>query len=209
MPDTIHLLIAINDKQVQKAITNKLTLNFPNTLLSYKENGANALLDLNQEEIDIAILHHDLPLLTAIEISQKCTSKTKLILVSDVGNIEMYQKSKECGFLAYLSLDDIEHEIDSCLRAVMNNSCFISQTMIDLIKMFGELSEKLAKLSPTEILFLSEVKEGKNYQEISDKLVLSSKSINKITSSISEKLDIPKKEKALVNWTQENKSIFN
>lgn len=207
------MLLAANNPIVISSIKHILLSKYPNVSLKVTNNGASALLDLNQEVIDIAILDSKLPMLNGLEILQKCDDQTKkntkFILLNEAINMEDFQKAKKLGFVAYLHSVDLENELEACINSVFNRTCFISKSMSQLIEKFSEISKKLASLSPREILFLNEIKAGKNHKEISDKLVLSSKSINQITSSISKKLEISHEDQALIEWTQENDSIFN
>lgn len=205
--------MAVNNAATRALFKRKLKGLYPDITILETENGASTLLDLIQQPIDIAILQNNLPVLSGIEVvekySQKYTSNVKFVLFSEARQIEFFQQAKALGFVAYLHSKNLENEIAECFDSVVKENCFVSESMTELIKKFGEISKKLASLSHTEKLFLNEIKDGKNVEEISNKLVLSSKSINQIQSSISKKLELPSKDQSLVEWTKENESIFS
>jgi len=211
--DKFQLLLAVHNPVLRAEIVDITRMHHPNVIIYEKDNGASALLALNQESLDLVILQDELPILNGIEVAEKYkesqTGNEKFILFSESRQIEHFQKAKRLHFLGYLTTANLENEIKECLTSVYNGNCFISKSMQKLIYKFGELTKQLASLSPTEKLFLNEINEGKNFEEISDKLVLSSKSISQITSSISKKLEIDPKDQAIKEWTRKNKSIFH
>lgn len=188
-------------------------MHYPNVIIQEKDNGASALLELSQGSFDLVIIQDELAILNGLEVAKKykeaLATNEKFILFSESQQIEYFQKAKELKFYGYLSAGDLENEIVECIDSVHNGNCFISKSMQELIQKFVELSIKLASLSATEKLFLNEINEGKNFQEISDKLVLSSKTINQITNSISKKLEIDPEGSAIKEWTLKNKYIFS
>lgn len=213
MLEKFRLLIAVQNPVLCSEIAQIIRDEYPHVIISKMNNGASALLGLDQDSYDLAILQDELYILNGIEVAEKYQKaqkkKVQFILFSESMQMEYFQKGRELNFDAYLTKDDLKNEIKDCLSAVLNDSCFVSKSMQKLIKKFGQLSKKLASLSPTEKLFLNEINEGKNVQEISDKLVLSSKSISQITNSISKKLEIEPEDQSIKEWTQKNKAIFN
>ncbi len=124
-------------------------------------------------------------------------------------NMESFQKAKELGFNTFINLNNLNQEIDECIEAVLNESCFISSTMLKMIEIYCEITKRIATLSTSEKILLTELSAGKDPKDIANEMVLSSKSMSQMTNSICRKIDIPEKDKALMEWSIKYHSILN
>ncbi len=202
------MLIAVQDSNLRTELARNIGFLYPSLSISMEENGAAALLSIKEHNPDIAFLQDKLPLLDAFDVIKKSrqdnTTNTSFIMLSQQIKMEQFHQAKELNFSAYLSTNDIETDLQDCIKSILNKNCFISNSMSKLISKFGEISNKLASLSQTEKLFLNEIHEGKDVKEISEKLVLSNKSIKQLTKSIGEKLQIDNGIQDLEQWAKDH-----
>jgi len=206
------VLIADRYPIIKSAIKRSLSKIYPQAVFHESEDGASTLLLLNKEEIHLAVIDENLPILNGIEVIEKCvksgSNKTKFILISAKHNFNNYQKGVRLGVQVFIDKAQAEHEMKYGIRAILNGTKFLCGCLTEEISIINGFAAKVADLTPNERVFLGELKEGKTIKEISDKLVISSKSVNQITSKICAMIDIPVDKKKLSSWAITHKHYF-
>lgn len=182
---------------------------YPHTVFFESENGASSLLLLNKEKIDLAIIDENLPIISGVDVIERYIQanslNAKFILLSEKHNYINYQKSVKLGVQVFVDKDQIDQDILTGIKAIKTGKKYICDCLIEEINTIEMFATKVANLSAKERIFLTELKKGKSIQEISDKLVISNKSVNQITSNISEKLDLPSNKTFLARWALTHK----
>jgi len=207
------VLLADQHPIVVSALKRSLLKIYPQAVFHVAEDGASALLLLNKEHIHLAVIDENTPILSGIEVIEKCakseSNQTKFILISAKHNFNNYQKGIRLGVQVFIDKAQAEHEMKYGIRAILNGTKFLCGCLTEEISIINGFASKVANLSHNERVFLGELKEGKTIKEISDKLVISSKSVNQITSKICAMIDIPADKKILSSWAVNHKHYFN
>lgn len=175
-------------------------------------NGAEALDSIINEKPDLAILDIEMPLLTGFEVIKKATElavHTKFIILTSHKEKGIIIKAKELNISGYLLKDEPFTEIDNCIQAVLKGDRYFSKTFDSIFNesVAPEL-EKLKLLSPSERTIIRLVTLGKSSKEISERLSISQRTVEKHRANIINKLNIEKGLDALNSWTKENKELI-
>lgn len=206
------MLIADQHPLNRTAIKSAIKLIYPKAIFSESEDGASSLLILSKENIQLAIIDENLPILNGIDVIEKYQHSklgdAEFILVSDKHHYNNYQKGIQLGVKVFIDKDHIDHELKYGLRAIQNGTKFLCGCLTQEISTINSFVSKVAKLSTKERIFLAELKEGKSIQEISDKLVISNKSIDSITANICTMIEIPESKSSLADWAVSHKHYF-
>lgn len=179
----------------------------------HASNGAEALTLLNEQSIDISFLDINMPLMDGLEVveryKQQHSDATRFVIFTLHKDIYYFSKGKELGFSGYLLKEFALDEICFCIQEIMNDRCFVSNALFAELSKTKEVQQTLQNLSLPERRILALIKEGKSTKEISDSLMISSKSISQLKGKICQKINIPKDESSLLNWTYENKGALS
>ena len=118
-------------------------------------------------------------------------------------------KRQELNISGYLLKDEPFTEIDNCIQAVLKGDRYFSKTFDSIFNesVAPEL-EKLKLLSPSERTIIRLVTLGKSSKEISERLSISQRTVEKHRANIINKLNIEKGLDALNSWTKENKELI-
>jgi len=207
------VLIAEQHPDVVTALKRSILDIFPHAIFHVTEDGASALLLLNKHDFQLAIINEFLPILSGIEVIEKCSktlgNKINFIFTSTKHNFNTYQKAIKLGVSVFIDKGQIENEIKYGIRALQNGTIFLCACLTEEIEIINRFADKLNNLSHSERIFLGELKEGKSIKEISDKLVISSKSVKQITSKICAIIEIPADKNTLSSWAINHKHYFN
>ena len=157
---------------------------------------SNGIEFLNYVEIlpiDIVLLDINMPEMNGIEAAQKALKKNpnlKIITLSMYGDEEYYNKMVEIGVCGFLLKDSDIDEVYAALKAVIDGKNYFSQELMqNLLKNIKEsLSyQKLLDLSEREIEIIFLICQGYSNIEISEKLFLSKRTVEKHRANVLEK----------------------
>ncbi|MBL4605393.1 MAG: response regulator transcription factor [Flavobacteriaceae bacterium] len=181
------------------------------TVVGTENNGQSALNFILKHEPDIAILDITMPLLTGIEVAQKCKSvksPTKIIFLTLHKEIDFYLQAKKYNTFGYLLKDFAMDEIEECINSTINNIPYFSKKIKSHFEFVEGSKKALKELSFAEIRILKLMAELKTSKEIAEVLSLSPRTIHKHRSNIIEKLNLPAGNRTLNTWVEKNKSLF-
>ena len=212
MDRTITILIADDHPILLKGLKDELISNNHNNILT-ATNGTNALVQIIEENPDIAILDIEMPLLTGFEIIKKCQNKnlnTKFIVLTSHKESRFIFKAKSLNISGYLLKDEPFIEIQKCITAVLNGGTYYSSAFNEVFD--SQISPELQKiklLSPSERTIVRLISNKKSSQEISDTLLISVRTVQKHRANIIKKLNLSSDQDALNNWVNKNKELIS
>ncbi|QAA82504.1 response regulator transcription factor [Aequorivita sp. H23M31] len=178
-------------------------------LMGSGKDGREAYNLIIQEQPDIAILDIQMPLMSGIEIAQKCRNQkchTKIVLITLHKEKELYQKAKELNIFGYILKEFALEEIETCIQTVKNGKPFFSAKLKELIGVISTEDSELDKLTPSEKKILKLIAQDQTNKEIASRLFISHRTVEKHRSNIITKLDLEPKTNSLLIWAKENQN---
>jgi DNA-binding NarL/FixJ family response regulator len=159
------------------------------------------LLDINMPEMDGV---------TAAQIVLKRNPELKIITLSMYGDENYYYKMVEAGVSGFLLKDSDIDEVHSALCAVVDGKSYFSQELLQNllknIKNTAEHPKEISELSEREIEIILLICQGFSNAEISEKLFLSKRTVEKHRANILEKTNT-KNTASLVMFAIKNKIV--
>ena len=212
MNHNISILVADDHPMLLKGLINELT-EYGFNVLEGASNGAQALQIIDTKQPTIAILDINMPLLTGFEVIKKCKdngSTTRFIILTCYEEKGYILKAKSLNISGYLLKDEPFYEIKKCIHEVYKGNTYFSTIFNDVFD--KEVSPQLKKikfLSPSERTIIRLIAQEMSSKEISDRLHISIRTVQKHRSNIITKLDLPSDSDALTTWVSENKELFS
>ncbi len=168
----------------------------------------NSIIKLNP---DIAILDVSMPKLTGIEIARKCKKnniKTKIILITFYKDKALYLESKTLNISGYIFKEFALEEIEECINEVANGTTYFSPKITEFLNIDLNSNSKIDTLTKSEKKILTLIAKNLTTKEISERLFIAPKTIEKHRSNISKKIGLDGKTNSLLIWANENKAMF-
>lgn len=211
MNNEITLLVADDHPMLLKGLVDELK-NHNYNVVETANNGAQALEKIIEFKPSIALLDVEMPLLTGFEVIQKCKEKevdTKFIILTSHKEKGFVLKAKQLNIMGYILKDEPFVEVQNCIQSVSKGKAYFSKVFNSVLDQ--EVSPQLQKikfLSPSERIIIRLMAQGLTSKEISEKLFVSVRTVEKHRSNIISKLGLPKGIDALTNWVQDNREII-
>lgn len=203
MDDEIYLLIADDHNLVGKLIKLLLVTANKKFKVDIVYNGKSVFDHLKKNRIDVLILDIDMPIMDGITVLRKIKKNNPEIKVLMVSNHTQSWVIKRClnfGADGYISKYDDDSEILKGIEAILKNEKFLCQKTIDCLnsncnedKNNPELEhtrDKLGNLSKREIEILKLVVEEYSSKDISDRLIISVRTVETHRKNILKKLGV-------------------
>jgi DNA-binding NarL/FixJ family response regulator len=162
-------------------------------------NGRDAVIKIQQQCPDIAIIDIAMPELNGIEaarlIRDSCPS-LKVLILSMLSSAELIHRSFQAGAKGYLLKESAGFEVVKAVRLVHEGKYYLSQkisddSVTDYLKVLnGKNGGPISRLGRREREILQYVVEGKSSAEIAKILALSQKTVETYRSRIHSKLEI-------------------
>lgn len=207
MTDALRILIADDHPLILEGNKSYLESKGFN-IIATASDGNDAYNKIVRLQPDIAILDMRMPVLTGIEVAQKCQQKkmpVKIILLSLHLSQELFN-AVGITISGYLLKEDALDEIFKCIEKVARNEMFISSKVTKQTAL-PETPEILKTLSASELKIVHYIAQKMSTQEIADSLFLSPRTIDKHRENIIKKLGLPMGQ-TLSLWVAEYKSLF-
>lgn len=175
------------------------------TIMASCINGIEAWNQINLHLPDIAILDHNMPGMTGVEIAEKVIEKrlrVETVLLTMHNERSLLAKAMEVGIKGFLLKDSALLEIEKCLKEVSKHKTYLSTDLTQKLtdtRNTGEI-EELKNLSPSERKILNYIAEEKTSSEIAAMLFISEKTVEKHRKNIIDKLKIPHSKNSLLMW---------
>ncbi len=180
-------------------------------LIGSGKDGREAYNLIIQKRPEIAILDIQMPIMSGIEIAQKCrclNTGTKIVLITLHKEKELYQKAKELNIFGYILKEFALEEIERCIQTVKTGGTFFSEKLMELIGISSSDDNELYKLTPSEKKILKLIAKDKTNKEIASLLFISYRTVEKHRSNIITKLNLEPRTNSLLIWAKENQHKF-
>jgi DNA-binding NarL/FixJ family response regulator len=173
-------------------------------------NGKDFLSFLSKNEVDIVLLDIDMPELDGFEVLKRLNnlkSEVKPIIISMYDDGNYIAKCAKSGAYGYLLKNTDEYELVKAIRIVAKGKKYFSQAISEkMINFMSEQHTSIKKLSNKESEILLLISKGLTTKEISEKLFVSSRTIETHRANILKKLEV-KNTAALIKKATETKLI--
>jgi DNA-binding NarL/FixJ family response regulator len=173
-------------------------------------NGVDALKIIEENDLDIAILDVDMPMMSGMEVAKRLKdTDVKTILITH---------HKEDGFIiqavvnevnAYLLKEDSFSEIEKAIEHLQEHDFYLS-TSFEAGKLdhIAEQILLLKNLSLAEREVIKRISEGFETAEVAEMLAVSKRTVQKHRSNIIHKLNLPSDRNALADYAEGNKQLI-
>jgi DNA-binding NarL/FixJ family response regulator len=158
---------------------------------------------------DIALLDHNMPGLTGIEIAEKIKQEqlpVKVILLTMHNERSLLQRAEQVNVKGFLLKDSAVLEIENCIDAVSRNKTYYSNELNNKLQdsRYSSDVEELNKLSPAERKILRYIADEKTTSDIANMLFISEKTVEKHRKNIIQKLNLPHAKNSLLVWAMKH-----
>ena len=174
------------------------------------KNGLEALQQLENYDIDVAILDVDMPQMSGMEVAKRIRDQnTKTIIVTHHKEDGFLIQAKLIGVNAYLLKEDAFSEIENAIRQINKGQFYLSTSFkSDKLKNLDDQILLLKNLSLSEREVIKRISEGFETSEVAEILSVSKRTIHKHRSNIIHKLNLSSHHNALANFAKENKQLI-
>jgi DNA-binding NarL/FixJ family response regulator len=212
----IRIALAEDVPHLQKAISDVLG-NFENTeLIFVAGNGREMIEQLGKNQIDLVLMDINMPVMNGIETTaliRKMYPAIKIVMLTVFDDGESIFKAILAGANGYLMKDSKPSRLLAAIEEAMEGGAPMSPNIatkaLQLLR--GNRTEELPDendfdLTKRELEILEQLATGDTYQQIADKLFISSKTVRKHIENIYGKLQAHNKVEA-IHIAQKHKLI--
>lgn len=182
----------VDDHQLFRAGFKTLLNRLPSVHVNFEaSDGAEFLAHLNTEKPDLVFLDISMPNIDGIAATQKALSidpDLKIVILSMFGEREYYTKLVDLGIRGFLLKSCDFKEVEMAIKAIIDDGEFyFSQELLQQM-VYNPSSSKVGQLicdiSEREKDVLTEICNGLSSQEISEKLFISKRTVEKHRASL-------------------------
>ncbi len=181
-------------------------------VIGYELNGAKVVSSLIASKPDILLLDLNMPDKDGLQILQeirKVDKELKVVVLTMYNDVLLVDKIKNLGGNAYLLKSAEQDELLDCLDSLDYNEFFIGKSVKSSTKLHQAFSDKFAgkiRLTQREIEIVGLIIQGNTTSKISDKLFISTNTIETHRKNIFKKLQV-KSLTELIHFAYENELI--
>ncbi|UBM58533.1 response regulator transcription factor [Marinilongibacter aquaticus] len=172
-------------------------------------NGNEALTHLREQKIDVAILDIEMPEADGFSVIKTCRNeqvKTAFIILTFHKEPSLLAYTKELGIMGYLLKEEVGKNINDCLEAVLKGQSYYSESLSNIPSHIEAAYRQLyTDFTPSERKILKLINRDFSSKEISEKLFVSVRTVEKHRSNIVSKLHKHIGPINLIDWIKENK----
>jgi len=204
------IVIADDHPLILKGLSDFLIEKEFNIIASAK-NGKEAFTFIKAHRPDIAILDIQMPILTGIEVAEKCKAEgleTKIIFITFEKSEQIYLKAKSLGIYGYILKEFAIAEVETCIASVLQERSYFSAELIEYLEI-KETPDELKMLTDTEMKVFKLSAENKTAKEISVVLECSDRTIEKHKSHIRAKLNLSSKSNSIILYAKEHEAFLS
>lgn len=212
MNATIKILLADDHPLLLNGLKHELT-KLGYSIVGTALNGTDTFSLLIENKPDIAILDIEMPFLNAFEIISKAQQisglTTKFLLLSYHAEKSYVLMAQQLNLSGYLLKDEAIETIHKAIQAIHKGNTFFSSkiTAIQEHDLKQDL-KKLSYLTPSERTILRLISQRLSSREISERLTISIRTVQKHRTNIIEKLELISHVDSLSIWVEENKALL-
>lgn len=204
------IVIADDHPLILKGLSDFLIEKEYNILASAK-NGKEAYTLIKAHQPDIAILDIQMPILTGLQVAEKCKSDglpTKIIFITFEKSDDIYNQAKALGIYGYILKEFAIEEVEVCIASILKDRSYFSPELIEYLEI-TEVPKELETLTDTEMKVLKLIAENKTAKEIGNDLFISDRTVEKHKSHIRNKLKLASKANSIVLYAKEHEDFLS
>jgi DNA-binding NarL/FixJ family response regulator len=194
---TITILIADDHGVVAEGLRHLVAAQPEMRVIGLAENGRDALRSAVDEQPDIVLMDHAMPVMNGTEatrlIRERC-SGTRVIMLSMHSDAVHVYRALQAGATGYIIKRSVAKEVVDAIWAVHRGGRYLSRQLtdvvIDHVVHRSAPDDPLERLSSRERQVLQLLAEGHSVAEIAATLSLSPKTVETYRARMMEKLDI-------------------
>lgn len=205
----LKILIADDHPLVLKGMKAEFSLRGFQHIYEAK-NGVEALQQIEEHQLDVAILDVDMPVMSGMEVAKRLKeSETKTIIVTHHKEDGFIIQAKVLGVHAYLLKEDTFKEVEQALESLEYENFYLSSSFKkNKLEQLDDKIQLLKNLSLAERQVLKHISEGFETAEVAEILSVSKRTIHKHRSNIISKLNLESHRDALANYAQNNRLLI-
>ncbi|SDR68197.1 DNA-binding response regulator, NarL/FixJ family, contains REC and HTH domains [Formosa sp. Hel1_31_208] len=206
----ISIITADDHPLILKGLNDFLIEKQFNVIASAK-NGKDAFTLIKAHEPDIAILDIQMPILTGLQVAEKCNTekfRTRIIIITFEKSETIYKKAKNLGIYGYILKEFAIAEIENCIASVLKGKSYFSAELIEYLEI-KETPKELATLTDAEMKVLKLTAQNKTAKEIAIILFISDRTVEKHKSNIRHKLKLESKANSIVLFAKEHQEFLS
>lgn len=180
-------------------------------VIASAKNGKDAFTLISAHQPDIAILDIQMPILTGLQVAEKCKSEglsTKIIIITFEKSEEIYNKAKSLGIYGYILKEFAIAEIEHCIESVLQERSYFSAELIEYLEI-KETPDALKTLTDTEMKVFKLIAQNKTAKEIASVLFISDRTAEKHKSNIRTKLKLESNANSIVLFAKEHEEFLS
>ncbi len=178
------------------------------TVIAEASNGKEFLDQLEYQKPDVVLMDINMPEMNGVEASKQALSKypdLNILVLSMFGDVEYYNTMIDIGVKGFILKDIDNNQLYDAIHKINNGGNYFSQELLlQLIKNKPEDDSVVLTTREKEVLGL--ICEGYSNQQISDKLFISQRTVERHRSSLLLKTD-SKNSISLVVYAIKNKLV--
>lgn len=194
---TINVLIADDHGVVAEGLSHLVTAQPEMRVVGLAENGRDAVRAAVEEQPDVVLMDHGMPLLNGTEaarlIRERCAG-TRVIMLSMYSDAVHVYRALQAGATGYIIKRSVAKELVDAILAVHRGGRYLSRQLadvvIDHVVHRSAPEDPLDRLSSRERQVLQLLAEGHSVAEIASTLSLSPKTVETYRARMMEKLGI-------------------
>ncbi len=196
IPLVTRILIADDHPIVRSGLKKVLDAKPDLQVVAEAEDGAEAVGNALEEDVDLAILDVSMPRMTGIQAAaelHKRRPELKLLMLSMHDSEQFLFEALKAGASGYVLKSGADTDIVDAVRAAMRGDSYLYPSAVttlvrDYVERGGRGEAQFDVLTPRELEVLKLIAEAYTSKEIADELFISVKTVDRHRQNILEKL---------------------
>lgn len=191
-----RFLVADDHALLREGIETVLKADWPGSTVVHALDGPEALVRLQAEEFDLAIVDIGMPLLDGLEVvtrARRADVRTPILVVSMHAEERMGVRALRCGATGYISKESPPSALRDAVSALLSGRKAISPNLANLLAEAVQSptgSTPPPPLSGREFHVLRLLSSGRSLREISEAMSLSVKTVHTYRTRLLKKLGL-------------------
>jgi DNA-binding NarL/FixJ family response regulator len=196
IPLITKILVADDHPIVRSGLKKVIDAEADMEVVAEAEDGADAVEQAVDEDVDLAILDISMPRTTGIQAAQELRKRKpelKVLMLSMHDSEQFLFEALRAGASGYVLKSDADQDLVDAIRRTMRGQSFlypsaVSTLVKDVIERSRPVEEQFDVLTPRELQVLKLIAEAHTSKEIAQELVISVKTVDRHRQNILDKL---------------------
>lgn len=208
MKSSIRIAIVDDHSLMREGLSRILQMESPLKIVKKAASGAQMLENIDKEDIDVVLLDINMPELNGIEVLKRIKQireDIKVIMLTVHDNREYLMESLNSGANGYMLKDAESDDLVKAIQTVYEGGSYVHPSLAgELFKEIHRQKSKRTSKSGKQVLTRREqevlcfIAEGYSNKGISEKLVISEKTVKNHVSNILKKLELQDRTQAAI-----------